>query len=96
MAVAHPTTESVSQSRRRSRIEGLGGSVVKNLPAMQEMWVQPLGWEDTLEKRMETHSSILIWRIPWTEDLSSLRPMRSQTVGQVLVTTPPPNQGQNV
>ena len=40
----------------------------KNLPAMQETWVQSLGWEDPLEKRMATHSSILAWRIPWTED----------------------------
>ena len=40
------------------------GSVVKNLPAMQETWVQSLGWEDPLEEGMETHSSILAWRIP--------------------------------
>ena len=41
-----------------------GGSVVKNLPAMQETWVQSLGQEDPLEKGMATHSSILVWRIP--------------------------------
>ena len=35
---------------------------------MQEIWVQSLGWEDPLEKRMATHSSILAWRIPWTEE----------------------------
>ena len=40
--------------------------LVKNLPAMQEMWIQSLGWEDTLEKGLATHSSILSWRIPWT------------------------------
>ena len=40
---------------------------VKNLPAMQENWVQSLGWEDPLEKGKATHSSILAWRIPWTE-----------------------------
>ena len=45
-----------------------GGSVVKNLSAVQEMWVQSLGWEDTLEKEMATHSSILVWEIPWTEE----------------------------
>ena len=48
-----------------------GGSVVKNLPAMQEMQetqVQYLGGEDALEEGMATHSSILIWRIPWTEE----------------------------
>ena len=40
--------------------------LVKNLPTMQETWVQFLGWEDPLEKEMATHSSILAWRIPWT------------------------------
>ena len=44
----------------------LVAQLVKNLPAMQETWVQSLGWEDTLEKGMATHSSILAWRIPWT------------------------------
>ena len=42
--------------------------MVKNLPAMQETWVQSLGWEDTLEKGMASHSSILAWRIPWMEE----------------------------
>ena len=42
--------------------------MVKNLPAMQEAWVQPLGQEDFLEKGMATHFSILAWRIPWTEE----------------------------
>ena len=41
---------------------------VKNLPAMQETQVQSLGWEDPLEKEIATHSSILAWRIPWTEE----------------------------
>ena len=45
-----------------------GGSVVKNLPSKQETQVQSLGWEDPLEKEMATHSSILAWRIPWTEE----------------------------
>ena len=40
--------------------------MVKNLPAMQETWVQSLGWEDPLEKEKATHSRILAWRIPWT------------------------------
>ena len=40
--------------------------LVKNLPAMQETWVQSLGWEDPLEKGKATHSSILAWKIPWT------------------------------
>ena len=51
---------------------------VKNLPAMQETWVQFLGWEDPLEKEMATHSSILAWRIPWTEEPGGLQSMGSQ------------------
>ena len=42
--------------------------MVKNLPAMWEKWVRPLGWEDPLEEGMATHSSALAWRIPWTEE----------------------------
>jgi len=49
--------------------------MVKNLPAMQETWVQSLGQEDTLEKEMATHSSILAWRIPWTEEPGWLQTM---------------------
>ena len=45
-----------------------GGSVVKNLTAMQESWVQSLGQEDPLEKEMATHSSTLAWKIPWREN----------------------------
>ena len=45
----------------------LVAQMVKNLPSLQETWVQSLGWEDPLEKGMATHSSILAWRIPWTE-----------------------------
>ena len=44
----------------------LVAQLVKNLPAMQEIWVRSLGWEDPLEKGMAIHSSILAWRIPWT------------------------------
>ena len=47
---------------------------VKNLPAMQETWVQSLGWEDLLEKEMGTHSSILAWEIPWTEEPEGYSP----------------------
>ena len=43
--------------------------MVKNMPEMQETWVQSLGWEDPLEKEMATHSSNLAWEIPWTEEL---------------------------
>ena len=55
---------------------------VKGLPAMQETWVQSLGWEDLLEKEMATHSSILAWKIPWTEKPGRLPSMGSQRVGQ--------------
>ena len=51
---------------------------VKNLPAMQETQVQSLGWKDPLEKEMATHSSILFWRIPWTEEPYGLQSMGSQ------------------
>ena len=56
-------------------------SVVKNQPAMQEMWVLSLGWEEPLEKEMATHSSILAWEIPWTEEPGRLQSMGSQKVG---------------
>ena len=46
--------------------------MVENLPAMWETWVLSLGWEDPLEEGMATHSSILSWRIPWTEELQSM------------------------
>ena len=49
------------------------GSAVKNLPAVQETWVRPLGQENSLEEEMATHSSILAWRIPWTEELGGLQ-----------------------
>ena len=54
---------------------------VKNLPAVQETWVQSLGGEDPLEKGMATHSSILAWRIPWTEEPGGLQFMGLQRVG---------------
>ena len=59
--------------------------MVKNLPAMQETQVLSLGlslgWEDPLKKGMATHSSILTWIIPWTEESGGLQSMRSQRVG---------------
>ena len=58
--------------------------MAKYLPAMQEMlemWVQSLGQEDPLEEGMATHSIILAWRIPWTEEAGDLQSMRSQRVG---------------
>ena len=56
---------------------------VKNLPAMQETLVQSLGQEDPLEKGMATHSSILAWRIPWTEEPGGLQSMGSQSQTQL-------------
>ena len=55
--------------------------MVKNLPAMQETQVQSLGQEDPLEKGIATHSSILAWKIPWTEEPGGLWFMGSQRVG---------------
>ena len=55
--------------------------MVKKLLAMQETWVRSLGWKDPLEKEMATHSSILAWRIPWTEEPDRLQSMGLQTVG---------------
>ena len=54
---------------------------VKDLPTIQETWVQSLGWEDPMEKGMATHSIILAWRIPWTEEAGRLQSMGSQRVG---------------
>ena len=62
-------------------INSLVVQMVKNLPAMQETWVQSLGQEDPLEKGMATHSSVLVWRIPWTKEPGGLVSMRSQRVG---------------
>ena len=59
--------------------EALVAQTVKNWPAMQETWVLPLGQEDPLEKEMATHSSILAWRIPWTEEPGGLQSMGSQS-----------------
>ena len=52
----------------------------KNLPAMQETWVRSLGQDDPLEKGMATHSSVLAWRIPWTEEPGSPQSMGLQRV----------------
>ena len=55
--------------------------MIKNLSAMWETWVPSLGWEDALEEDTATHSSILAWRIPWTEEPGGLQSMGSQRVG---------------
>ena len=56
----------------------LVAQMVKNLPAMQETWVRSLDWEDPLEKGMASHSSILAWKIPWTEESGGLQSMGLQ------------------
>ena len=58
----------------------LVAQTVKRLPIMWETQVQSLGWGDLLEKEMETHSSILAWKIPWTEEAGRLQSMESQRV----------------
>ena len=55
--------------------------MLKNLPTMQGTWIQSLDWEDALEKEMATHSSILTWEIPWTEEPGGLQSMGLQRVG---------------
>ena len=66
----------------RMGFPGGSGGMVKNLTAMWETWVRSLGQEDPLEKGMATHSSILAWRIPWTEDPGGLKSMWLQRLRQ--------------
>ena len=58
----------------------LVAQTVKNLPAMQKIWIQSLGLEESLDKEMATYSCILAWRIPWTEEPGELQSMGSQRV----------------
>ena len=64
----------------------LVAQIVKKLSAMLETQVQSLGWEDPLEKEMAAHSSILAWRMPWTEELDRLQSKELQRVGRDCVT----------
>ena len=59
----------------------LVAQTIKNLPAMREIWVLSLGWDDPLEEGIATYSSILAWRIPWTEEPGGLQSMGSPRVG---------------
>ena len=68
----------ISQVRILEWITVPVAQMVKNLPAMQETQVQSLGQEDPLEKEMATHSSILVWKIPWTEEPGGLQSMGFQ------------------
>ena len=61
-------------------IASLVAQMVKNLPAMQETRHQSLGWENPQEKEMTTHSGVLAWKIPWTEEPGRLQSMESQRV----------------
>ena len=73
------TTEATQQQQQHLGLGGFpGGSLVKNLPAMQETWVVSPGQEDPLEKEMA--ASTLAWRVPWTEEPGRLQSMRSQRV----------------
>ena len=77
---------SLQREGSQGSLEGLlsrgfpGGSGVKSLPVMQEMWVRSLGQEDLLQKEMAIPSSILAWRIPWTEEAGGLQSSRSQSL----------------
>ena len=62
-------------------LASLVAQMVKNLPAMQETWLQSLGQEDALKRGTAVYSSILAWRIPWIEEPEELQFVRSQTVG---------------
>ena len=66
---------------KKNQRASLVAQMVKRLPAMHETGVWSLGWEDPLEKEMATHSSILAWKIPWTEELGRLQSMGLQRVG---------------
>ena len=73
-------TQELNQGLLGSHIYVLVTQMVKNLPAMQETWVLSVGQEDPLEKEMATHSRILAWEVPWTEEPGGLQSMGSQRV----------------
>ena len=74
------TGEEIGYPLQYSRAS-LMAQMVKNPPAVWETWVRSLGWEDSLEEGMATHSSVLPWRIPGTEEPGGLQSMGSQRVG---------------
>ena len=69
-----------SMDMNLSKLLEIRALLVKNLPAIRETWVQSLGWKDPQKKGMATHSSILVWKIPWTEEPRGLQSMGSQRV----------------
>ena len=74
------TASQFLRSKNRLHWASLVAQTVKNLPAIWETWVRSLGWKDPLEKGMATHSSILAWRIQWTQEPGGLQSMGSQRV----------------
>ena len=65
----------------KCQMASLVSQMIENLPVIQETWVQSQGQEDPLKKGMATHTSVLAWRIPWTEEPGRLQSMGSQRVG---------------
>ena len=70
----------------------LVAQTIKNLPVMQETWVRSLGWEDPLEEGMATYSSILAWRIPWTEESGGLQSIGCKELDMTEATEPSTSQ----
>ena len=87
ISLTNPVTFDVLQGHRLQCIElsscwaSLVARMLKHLPAKKETPVPSLGWEDSLEKEMATHSSTLAWEIPWTEEADGLLSMGSQSLG---------------
>ena len=75
--LGRPTREGIGYPLQYSRAS-LVAQLVKSPPAMWETWVRSLGWEDALEKEMATHSSVLAWTFPWTEEPGGLWSMGTQ------------------
>ena len=77
------TTEATSQQQQQQHVywSSLLAQIVKNMPVMQETWIWSLGQEDPLKKGMAAHSSILAWRVSWTEEPGRLQSVESQRIG---------------
>ena len=80
LVIKHTNTQRNKIRNLHDKLPSLVTQMVKNLPAVQETHVQSLGREDALGKEMATHSSILTWRVPWTEEPGRLQFMGSQRV----------------
>ena len=76
----------VQTRKSKYRVNVLVAQMVKNLPEVQETWVCSLGLEDPLEEDMATHSSVLAWRVPWTEEPGGLQSIGSQRAGHDCLT----------